>query len=81
MARLRQAGRSGVGQFRQPAVQDVVVDAMVSSDRGDRHAGNAASSDQLGYELEAVGTTATAGLGGWFLVYMCPLSVTWTRYS
>ena len=63
MGRLRQTGRSRVGQFTQPAVQDVVVDAMVSSDRGDRHAGNAASGNQLGFELGAVGAAATAGLG------------------
>ncbi len=63
MGRLRQAGRSGVGQFTQPTVQDVVVDAMVSRHRGDRHAGNAASGNQLGFELGAVGAAATAGLG------------------
>jgi hypothetical protein len=37
---------------------------MVKSDnRGDRHAGNAASGNQLSFELEAVGAAATAGLG------------------
>jgi hypothetical protein len=44
-------------------VQDVVVDAMVSRHRGDRHAGNAASGNQLDFELGAVGAAATAGLG------------------
>jgi hypothetical protein len=34
-------------------VQYVVVDAMVSSNRGDRHAGNASSGNQLGFELGA----------------------------
>jgi hypothetical protein len=61
--RLRQAGRRRIGQFTQPAVQDVEIDAMVSSHRGDRHAGNAASGNQLGFELGAVGAAATAGLG------------------
>jgi hypothetical protein len=36
---------------------------MVSSDRGDRHAGNAASGNQLGFELGAVSAATTAGLG------------------
>lgn len=36
---------------------------MVSRHRGDRHAGKAASGNQLRFELEAVGTSATAGLG------------------
>ena len=53
LGRLRQAVRSRIGQFTQPAVQDVVIDAMVSSHRGDRHAGNAASGNQLGFELGA----------------------------
>ena len=63
MDRLRQADWSRVGQFTQPKVQDVVVDAMVSSHRGDRHAGNAASGNQLGFELGAVVAAATVGLG------------------
>jgi hypothetical protein len=64
VGRLRQEVSSGIGQFTQPAVQDVVIDAMVSGHRGDRHAGNATRGDQLGFELGAVGAAATAGLGG-----------------
>jgi hypothetical protein len=60
---LRQAKCSGIGQFTQPAVQDVVIDAMVSRHRGDRHAWNAASGNQLGFELGAVSAATTAGLG------------------
>ena len=63
VGRLRQTGRSRVGQLTQPTVQDVVIDAVVSSHGGDRHAGNAASCNQLGFELGAVGAAATAGLG------------------
>ncbi len=63
VGRLRQAGRSRIGQFTQPAVKDVVIDAMVSSHRGDRHARNAASGNKLGFELGAVGATTTSGRG------------------
>lgn len=63
VGRLSQAGRSRIGQFTQPAVPDVVIDSIVSSHRGDRHAGNAASGNQLGFQLGAVGAAATAGLG------------------
>ena len=62
VGRLRQVGTSRIRQFTQPAEQNVVIDAMVSSHRGDRHAWNAASGNQLGFELGALGATTTAGL-------------------
>ncbi len=47
----------------QPAVQDVVIDAVVSGHGGDRHAGDAAGGKELGLEFGAVGATAAASLG------------------
>ena len=52
-----------VRQLTQPAVQDVVIDAVISGHGGDRHAGDAAGSHQLGLEFRAVSATATACLG------------------
>ena len=57
------AGRATVRQLTQPAVQDVVIDAVVSGHGGDRHAGDAAGCHQLGLEFWAVGATAAASLG------------------
>ena len=51
---------STVRQLTQPAVQDVVIDAVVSGHGGDRHAGDAAGGHQLGLELGAVGAAAAA---------------------
>jgi hypothetical protein len=52
-----------VRQLTQPAVQNVVIDAVVSGNGGDRHAGDAAGGNQLGLEFGAVSATATANLG------------------
>ena len=52
-----------VRQLTQPAVQDVVIDAVVSGHGGDRHAVDAAGGHQLGLEFGAISATAAASLG------------------
>ena len=44
-------------------MQDVVIDAGVSGQGGDRYAGNSAGGHQLGLKFGAVGATAAASLG------------------
>jgi len=57
------ASLATVRQLTQPAVQDVVIDAVVSGHGRDRHTGDSAGGHQLGLELGAVGAAAAASLG------------------
>ena len=68
-------------QLAQPAVQDVLIDAVVSSHRCDRHAGDMAGGNQLGFELWAIGATATAGLGELVAGVHVSTIFVWTRCS
>ena len=70
---------STVRQLTQPAVQDVVIDTMISGHRGDRHAGDSAGGHQLSLELGAVGAAAAASLGVLVVGVWCPRSFTRTR--
>ena len=56
------ASLATVRQLTQPAVQDVVIDAVVSGHGRDRHTGDSAGGHQLGLEFGAISATAAGSL-------------------